>query len=306
MNSASAELFAPPPAKDLGSDRFISHSYASYLQYTLLLGSKLELDLALRMDHLRVNWLDLENKVEDTIYAPRLQMLHNLNPHLSQRLSYGLGYRSPLTFFESQHGNNEYGYEVDITDLEKAHSLVYSISYNQPTHYITGGIHYTLLENMAFGLENHGQPIQYINAQESFNIWVTDLLLGYKPTPWWFVETVLEFFQYEPGYQRRLPTAAIEERFQLKSEIKSGPWNHLLRLTVVGARELSPYGSYRNHFVNQSQNSNSDPITPEQKDQRAPLWWTLDTHLSYQFKKSLSLSLGANNLFNYNPGRSGG
>jgi len=303
LRSASEVLFEQYPesdSRDIKKDSFNSKSFAHYLQYSYLLSEKIEIDLALRIDKLNINWLELTNEISETVYAPRFQMLHYINHDLTQRFSYGLGYRSPLTFFESQHGNFEGGYEVDIEKLEKAHSLVYSLSLNKPNYYITTGMHYTHLENMAFGFESFGQPILYRNTDETFDIWAADLLLGYKIKPWWLIEGSYESFSYEDGYKRKLPTAAIEQRYQFKSAINTGRWSHSLLLNVIGSRNLSKYGSYNEHYVNRNQASepNLDP-TLELKNQRSPWFFTLDTSVSYQFSKALKLNLGINNILDF-------
>jgi len=303
LRSASLTLFDKYPEtdpRDIKKDSFNFSSYALYAQYSYFVPEKLEIDLALRADQLSINWIELENKIDKPVLAPRLQILHYLTHDLTQRFSYGLGYRAPLTFFESQHGNNESGYEVDINELEKSHSLVYSLSLNKPNHYITAGIHYTHLENMAYGFESFNQPIFYRNSEENYDIWVADLLIGFKPKPWWLIEVSSEFFQYEDGYKRRLPTAAIEERYQFKSTLNKGRWSHSFLLNLIGGRDLSKYGSYNEHYV--VRNQASEPILDtslELKDQRSPTFFTIDTSVTYQFSKKFSLNLGINNLLNY-------
>ena len=145
MRSSSVTLF---DEGDIPADSFDYWSLAAYASASFF-WDNFELDLAFRFETIDMNWRELSNQINDEVFAPRLQMRHNLTEHLTQRISYGLGYRSPLTFFESQHGNNENGYEVDITEIEKAHSIVYSLSYNTPQGYITGGLHYTFLKQMA-------------------------------------------------------------------------------------------------------------------------------------------------------------
>jgi len=303
LRSASQVLFVD---RGLSQDSFNFSSIAAYAQYSYILAESIEIDFALRADKIGINWLDLENEIDDYVLAPRFQMLHEITHHWSQRFSYGLGYRAPLTFFESQHGNNERGYEVAITDLEKAHSLVYSLSYNTPEYYITSGAHYTRLENMAYGFQAPLQPVSYRNTNEAFDIWVADLLMGVKPYAWWLLEGSLEFFQYEDGYARKLPTAAIERRTQLTSTIERGAWQHRLVAQLIGSRDLARYANYNNHFVVRDQAQ--EPLLPPglpKKRQKAPSFLTLDTSLSYQFKKELGLTVGVNNLLDYTQAREG-
>ena len=302
LRSASNVLFEQYPEddpRDIKKDSFNFSSYATYFQYDYLHDS-FEINLALRADYIKLSWLDLSNEIDQFIATPRLQILHNINNHLTQRLSYGLGYRSPLTFFESQHGNNESGYEVDISQLEKAHSLVYSLSYNTPDYYATTGVHYTKLKNMAYGFESFNQPIKYRNTDEQYDIWVADLLVGYKPAHWWLLESSFEYFQYEDNYKIKLPTAAIEKRVQLKSSIEHGSWKHFLTANIIGSRDLSKYGSYSEHYINRNQSSEPllDPLL-KLKKQKAPTYLTLDSSLSFTWRKELVFTFGINNIFNY-------
>ncbi|MEO0336577.1 MAG: TonB-dependent receptor, partial [Pseudomonadota bacterium] len=300
LRSASEVLFEED---ELAEDSFNFDSYAMYGQWTWFASETVEFDFALRADQVEVVWIDpqLDNRVSETVLAPRFQYMHNFTEHLTQRVSYGLGYRAPLTFFESQHGNDENGYEVDITDLEKAHSFVYSLSHNTPSGYLTGGMHYTQLENMAFGFESVGQPIRYRNDKSIYDIFVFDFLAGYKVQPDWLVELTLEKFNYQNGYKRNLPTAAIEERLQLRSTYDSEKWTQVTQLVVIGPRDLSKYGSYNDHYRtrdNQFGESFGDPdYVP--KNQDAPLFATLDASLTYKASQAVNFSVGVNNIFNY-------
>ncbi len=299
-------LFSDDNPRDIKSDSFNTSSHAAYIQYSHLFGEDFEMDLALRADKLKINWIELVNKIDDFVLAPRFQFLHNITHNLTQRFSYGLGYRSPLTFFESQHGNNELGYQIDITNLEKAHSLVYSLSLNTPQYYVTGGIHFTRLKNMAYGFESPEKPILYKNTDETHDIQVADLLVGYKPKPWWLLESGFESFQYEDEYKIKLPTAAIEQRLQIRSSIDKGAWKHDFNATVIFTRDLSKYGFYAKNYLdrNQAREPFLDPKL-QLKRQKAPTYVTLDTSLSYQWNPQLVLSFGVNNILDYTQARAG-
>ena len=311
LRSASEQLFERYPSdseRDIKKDHFNFSSYATYIHYNYSPSYNFDIDLALRADRIEIHWLELDNNVKDNVLAPRLQVLHRLSPHLTQRFSYGLGYRSPLTFFESQHGNNEGGYEVDISKLEKAHSAVYSLSLNKPTYYATASSHYTHLQNMAFGFEAFNQPIQYRNTSESFDIWVNDLLLGYKPTSKWLLELSFEKFEFQDGYKRKLPTAVIEERVQLRSSLETQKWIHALTFNLIGSRDLSKYGAYPDHYINRDtsiENTVTDSPNLIAKPQRAPSFFTLDTSLAFKYSSFLTLRLGINNVFNYTQTKAG-
>ncbi len=282
----------------LPKDDFNHNSNAIYAQYTYMLSEKVEIDFALRLDQVYINWLDLSNEINEFVPAPRLQLRQDFTDHLSQRFSYGLGYRAPLTFFESQHGNQESGYVIDITDLEKAHSAVYSLSYNNPEYYITFGNHYVYLQNMAFGFESQGQPIFYRNTNEDYEIWAHDLLLGYQISPNWMLEASVEFFRYQDGYTKKLPTAAIERRYQLQSNYKTGNWTHNFAARIVGSRDLARYGRYPDHLVDRKQFPPPERRGDEVKDQKAPSFYILDTSISYLVAENYTFTFGISNLLN--------
>lgn len=303
LRSASATLFdqyPPTDSRDIKKDSFDHQSVASYIQGTWFASSDWELDLALRLDHLKVNWLELDNRIDQWVLAPRLQALNSLTEHLTQRLSYGLGYRTPLTYFESQHGNNENGYEVDITGIEKAHSMVYSLSFNTPDYYVTGGLHRTMLEGMAYGHVTQGQPILYRNSSETFIVDVADLLLGYKMTENWMLEGSIEYFFYPDAYKRLLPTAAIERRWQIQSKYENANgWSHFLAVNMVGPRDLSRYAAYNNYYVDRRQFPPPEQPGVELKRQKAPWFMTVDTTLSKKWRSGLTASVGILNIFDY-------
>ena len=294
LRSSSEELFVND---GLSEDSFNHQSYALYLQDTFIVSSVFEIDFALRADQLIVDWIDLDTGIDDFILAPRIQLKHSIGDHWTQRVSYGLGYRSPLTYFESQHGNNEQGYEIEIEEIETAHSAVYSLSRNTPKYYATLGAHYTYLENMAYGFEQVALgPILYRNSDENYNIWAMDLLTGYKITEGWMLEASYEHFLYEDGYTEKLPTAAIEQRAQLRSTFKRGKWSTYLNLSYVPSRDLSRYGNYSDHY--RTVLLNPTPDFGELKNQRAPDFFLLDINMTYAIAKKWKVLLGINNVLN--------
>jgi outer membrane receptor for ferrienterochelin and colicins len=303
LRSASRLLFEPP--KDLPKDSFDYSSQALYTGLTFFFDDG-EIDLAFRLDHLEMNWLELTNSIDKWVLAPRLVIRHDITHDLVQRFSYGLGYRAPLTFFESQHGNNEGGYLININKLEKSHSLVYSLSYNKPKYYITGSSHYTNLKNMAYGFESFNTPINYLNSPTDHNVWVADLLIGRKFTQQWLVELSIEHFNFDQDYKRKLPTAAIENRLSLKSSLEFDTFKYYATANVIFARDLGQYGGYQNHYKERNQAFESAlDSTLTQKRQRAPTYLTLDSRLAYNYSKDLTMNFTVNNILGFTQAKDG-
>lgn len=301
LRSASLKLYQPTGSGGLGlpKDDLNLQSTAVYLQDTWMMSEAWELDLAFRLDHLQLKWQELSQDLNETVLAPRFQLKHQINEHLTQRFSYGLGYRAPLTFFESQHGASETGYRVNIRNLEKAHSFVYSISRNTPDDYVTFGSHYTLLSHMAYGEDVQGQPLEYKNLDEELSIWVNDLRVGRRILTPWFVEASIESFQYQDAYKRRIPTAAIESRIQLQSELELGAWSQTASVNFIGARDISRYGDYPEHYNRRRFLGGGGEEVSEPKKTEAPAFFTVDVSLSYRTKNEAVWTLGVYNLFDY-------
>ena len=298
LRSASVSLF-DDNSRDIAKDNFNYSSTALYSEFSYL-KEDWEMNFSVRADHIDINWLELTNRVKEWVIAPRFNLMHNISEHLTQRFSYGLGYRAPLTFFESGHGNNESGYEVNITDLEKAHSLVYSLSYNTPTGYATLGTHYTHIKNLAYGFEQPNEKILYVNSDGEYDILVNDLLVGYKPHHDWLIEGSVEFFHYQTAYKDRLQTAAIEQRLTLSSNYTSGKFNHVFTVQYVPGRNIGAYGDYSDHF--RRRNQASEPILDTslpKKDQNAPSFFQFDTHFSYQASDDLKVNFSIQNILDY-------
>ena len=302
LRSASETLFErylPTSPNDIKKDNFNYSSKALYSEFSYLTEAW-EMNFSLRADRIDIDWLELTNEIGEWILAPRFNILQNINDHLTQRFSYGLGYRAPLTFFESGHGNEENGYQVDISELEKAHSLVYSLSYNTPKGYLTFGSHYTHLKNMAYGFEQFNQPIFYKNSEEDFDIFVADILVGYKPMENWLIEGSLETFEYQEEYKRKLPTAAIEKRLSFKSTFEGERWSQTFLAHFIPSRDISNYSRYSDHL--RVRNQMLEPILDSslpKKSLKAPSFFQFDAHFYYSIQSNTKLSFSIQNILDY-------
>lgn len=279
----------------VSKDNFDYYSTALFAQHDWIFNNGIELSTALRYEKLQNKWQELGRLNRDVV-SPRLLMKWQHDDHLSQQLALGQGYRMPLTSIESAHGAYD-GFVVDINELEKSQSLLYSVSYNTPDYYITPSVHYTKLENMSYPLEAdvaHTDPLRFVNDSETHDIYVYDLLTGYKPNINWLLEVGYEKFQYPNSYKMKLPTAAIEERVNLRSEFEKNNYLFIINGSWIGKRNLSRYYQYDSHY------NISDGLlgVSDLKRQKAPEFWQWDISLSKKIKTS-ELTLGVQNLFDY-------
>jgi outer membrane receptor for ferrienterochelin and colicins len=282
-------------------DNFDYSAYSIFAQHEWMLPHNWEITSAIRLEHLDSDWNYL-SRVKDDVIAPRLLIKWSPTEYLSNQFAYGYGYRMPLTSIESAHGAYD-GFIVNIKKLEESQSLVYSLSYNTPTYYFTPSIHYTHLKNMSYPLEPvvpHSMPLRFINDSESHDIFVYDLLTGIKPIPNWFIEVGYEVYKYPDSYKNKLPTAAIEQRINFRSELNYEGYSFILNGSWIGARDLRKYYQYPDHY------NVSDGLlgVTDQKWQKSPAYWQWDTSLTKRFK-SLELMAGVQNIFNYTQAKAG-
>lgn len=305
MDSSSQALYTGrnPPLKQ---DDLNFRAAGGFIQDTWFLNDENELSVVLRYDNIRTQWSDLNKSLDKTVLAPRAMFKHLHNAIWTSRWAAGLGYRSPLTLFESQHGTAHDGFIVDIEELETAQSLVYSLAGQRQDDFFEFSTHITRIENMAFGLDRVAEalPTLFKNSQDPYTISVFDVSYGRRITPQWTLEGLAEIFDYPSGYKSKLQVAAIERRLSLTSNIEFGPWTASQKLILVGERDLSAYG-YDKHY--NIAYTDDDVLSPtfgetfksEQKWQRAPTHFTLDLNFERQWSENLALGFAVLNVFDY-------
>lgn len=266
------------------------------------LTDRLGLDIALRVDRIEIHWTELDRKIVEEVVAPRFNLKYDHTDHISSRLSYGLGYRPPLTLFESEHGANHDGFLVEISDIEKADSYVYSLSANYPTWFITGTYHHTELRNMAYAFDRvpKGQPIVFLNSPESYSLGAADLFLGGKIGERINLQAGYELFFYPRAYQRKLPAAALEKRLVAEADVELESWEFGFQASWVGARNLAHYG-YDEHYrvYDLDVTSPSFGQVSQQKSQKSPAFWHANVQLKAKLSANYALAFRINNILDY-------
>jgi outer membrane receptor for ferrienterochelin and colicins len=280
--------------------RFMSQALS--LRDTWVISDHWTMDAALRLDQLNIKWVDLNAKIDETIVAPRFNLTYLFDEHISSQLSLGLGYRPPLTLFESEHGANHDGFLVKIDKLEKAQSWVYSLSANYPSWFLSGTVHHTQLQNMAYAFEKvpKGKPIIFQNSDQQYGITTADLFAGGKIGDDFNYQFGWERFFYPEDYARKLPSAAIEERLTVDGDWSSRRWDLGLQLVWIGARDLTRFG-YDEHYRVYDLDVGSPTFgeVSEQKNQKAPAFWFGNARSRWKATENYSVSFRVNNLFNF-------
>jgi outer membrane receptor for ferrienterochelin and colicin len=275
-------------------DDFDYNSYALYLQDTWTINDKTELNLALRAAKITTDFRGQTaqgNEIDETILAPRAHLRYHHNDYMTSRLSGGIGYRSPLTFFESEHGLLDNGFAVDISKIEKSKSAAYSLSFDRGPLSLTAGGAYTQVENLAY-IDNDIDPTKPTlrNFDSKLAVKNGDIVGSYALTPTMTLSAGYEQYWYDTEYKNLLFIAAVEKQGRLMFDYEEDGWNAMVQATWTASRKLGDYG-YNDRF-------NDDALTLP-KNTKAPAFTTVDIKASKEITKTFSLYAGVKNLFDY-------
>ncbi|MDQ3234733.1 MAG: TonB-dependent receptor [Pseudobdellovibrionaceae bacterium] len=301
MESRSEALYIER-LEPLTPDSLKFRSQALSLRDTWILSDHWSFDSALRLDQLHTDWTDLDYQVDETIAAPRINTKYLWDDHISSQISYGIGYRPPLTLFESEHGSNHDGFLVRIDKVERAQSWVYSLSGNYPDWFLSGTVHHTQLENMAYAFDKvpKGQPLVFENSDESYGITTADVFAGGRLWENLNLQVGYEQFFYPDEYTEKLPSAALEQRLTFDFDWSASRWDLGLQLSWIGSRDLGRYG-YDQHYKVYDLDVASPTFgeVSEQKNQHAPAFWYGNARSRWKLSDNYSVSARVNNLFNF-------
>lgn len=298
LKSESEKLYGD---QGLRRDNFRNKNIGFYAQDEWFLSDSSELSLGVRLDHIQVDWTEYtakDNEVEETIFAPRLNYVLRHSPTLTSRANAGLGYRAPLTLYESQHGSNHDGFEIQIDKVEKAYGIGYALDFEQNQYGLGLSIDHSILKDLSYGEDEH--PIIFKNLDKTAKVTALGLNGTYQILPSWAVFMGYDHFILTDNFASTLPTAAVEDRVILQSD------NHftdrlefLTKITFTGSRSLGRY-EYKEHY-----NIFDGTNVSNQKRQKAPSFFTVDLTLNYKLQQSLEFTAGVFNLLDYTQTKTG-
>lgn len=275
-------------------DDYDYKSLGLYIRDIWSASETIELSTALRVNKITTDWTDqsaLENEIDETIFAPRLHLKWSHKKNLISRIGAGIGYRSPLTFFESEHGILDDGFDVDISELEKSKSLTYSLAYNTKRFLINGGFSFTDVENLAFVDSDLAIPTLK-NFDQKLSVRNYDITLSYQISTPINIALTYEAFDYEDNYKSLMVIAAVEQRAKLDFEYETDSLKANVLATWIGSRNLSEFG-YDDRF-----NVYDGVTRSEAKSTKAPSYVMVDFKLNYKLNKEYALYAGVKNVFN--------
>ncbi|WDE05586.1 TonB-dependent receptor [Thalassomonas viridans] len=277
------------------SDSFDYNTYGLFIQDVWTPSNNLEISLALRVDKVEADFIDPQKpgtEIDETIFAPRIDVRFFHSQALTSRLSAGRGYRAPLSFFETDHGilDAELGYQIDVQELERSMSYNYSLSYEGEALTATLSAATSEVEHLAELSETRdGVPV-LTQLEETARVTTLDLVAGYQATENLLVNLSLERFIYDSAFKSSYAIAPIENRIGMDI---NWTWHALevnFSTTWFGSRDLRDYGYEGTNVLN-------NPATAKPLD--AGSFSTSNIKLKYQLTDHAAVYAGVSNLFEY-------
>lgn len=278
------------------SDSFDYDTLGFYVQDTWTVTDSLEISMALRIDKIEADFIDPAKagvEIDETILSPRIDMLYSHSDTLTSRLSFGRGYRAPLSFFESDHGilDGDLGFDINVEELERSYSGSYALSYEWDRLSMTGSLTYTNVENLAALDETEtGVPV-LAQLESDANVFVADVAMNYQLTDHLGLSGTFESINYNDEFKLSYGVVPVETRLTLSADWDFNGWDVFVATAWVGDRDLSEYGT---------------PVAPtfdangtEAKSQEADSYWVVDFRVSKEINDRLQVYAGASNLLNY-------
>ncbi|MFP4181800.1 MAG: TonB-dependent receptor plug domain-containing protein [Thiohalospira sp.] len=287
-------------------DAFDHRDTGVYLQDIWTPTAELEVKLAARLDRIRTDWTEKTeqgDEIDTDLFAPRAHVRWRHSDHWTSRLSAGRGYRAPLTFYESEHGILDEGFDIAIDEVETSRSASYALSYRDERRAATLSLAHTEVEDLAYIQDpvGSGRPT-LVNSDDTARVSTIDLAAGAQLGAGWRVDAGLARFAYGDDYKETFAVAPVEDRLRLEAAWEGGPWSFNSTVNAVGSRDLTDYGYGDRYNRWDDDNDNGEVDAGELRDPKetdAPAWYTIDLRLDRALDDTLSLYAGVNNLLDY-------
>lgn len=292
MRSSSRALMA---LDNYVADSFDYNIKGLYLQDTWTPHEDFELAAAIRIDNMQADFVDISKpgtEIDETLFSPRVDMRYLHTEQFTSRLSFGQGYRAPLSFFESDHGilDAGRGYLVEVDQPERSNSATYSLNFDGEKLSSTLSFAYTEVDHLANLTHNEeGTPVLG-QLEETASVIAMDIAINYQVFDEWSLAMIAEQYDYDNTFKASFAIAPIEARITLSSDWDYMGWDVIASATWVASRDLTEYG-YNGYNRNDA---------TEKKTTDAPSYFTVDFKIIKELSKTLKVYIGANNLLDYN------
>jgi len=294
-------------AEEMGidGDDFDHRDLGVYFQEIWTPSRSLEVKLAARVDRITTDWTQKTaegDEIDTTLVAPRAHVRWNHSAHWSSRFAAGRGYRTPLTFFESDHGLLEDGFAIDVDEVESSRSASYALSYESERASATASVAHTRVEDLAF-IETDGVARPTLrNSNETARVTTADIAAGAELGGGFRVDASAVHFAYSDDYKQTFIVAPVEDRIRLQGAFEHGPWRLNGTVTWVGPRDLTEYG-YGGRY-NRWDDADDDGVVDsgelkDPKETDAPAFFTVDLKVARDFGETFSGYIGVDNLLDY-------
>jgi len=274
-----------------------------YIQDTWTPHEDFEVAAALRIDKIKADFIDVSKpgtEIEKTLFSPRVDMRYIHSEQFTSRLSFGQGYRAPLSFFESDHGilDAGKGYLVEVNQPERSNSATYSLNYDNEKLTSTLSFAHTGVDHLATLTHNKdGTPV-LDQLNETATVTAIDIAINYQVFDEWSLSVIAEQYDYNNTFRESFAIAPAEQRITLSSDWDYKGWDVIASATWVGSRDLTDYSyeGYNSYIVN----ADGSKTGTNKKTPYAKSYITVDMKIIKELSKELKMYIGATNLFNYN------
>ncbi|WP_249348218.1 TonB-dependent receptor plug domain-containing protein [Pseudoalteromonas aurantia] len=288
-----------------GVENYVSDSFdylvqGIYIQDSWMVTPALEISAAARLDSIKADFVDLKKpgvEIDKILLSPRIDSRFFHTEELTSRLSFGQGYRAPLSFFESDHGilDAEKGYLLNVSEPERSTSINYSLNFENALWVSTLSMAHTSVKDLAT-LEHNTLGVPVLSQlKETARVLAVDFSASYQLNSDLNITVTGEVYHYNDVFKTSFAIAPIEQRATVSSN-----WQHKLHtvdasLIYIPSRDLSDYqySGYEDRFATQ------------QKPTSVSAFSTLDVKYQYKLSPYLGLYVGVNNLFDYTQGSEG-
>lgn len=280
-------------------DSYNSYYGGGYVQDAWKFGNEYEreLDVAVRADEINDDWVDKPNStISKFIAAPRVNFVWEFNESLTGRLSAGEGWRSPLTFFELDHGLLNDGFDIGVTELEKGEGCGGSLSWTPGLWTFTGSMYATWLTGLEYVGTNPDtaiqRPLLLSDSTEMFFL-SSDFEADRIVTPWLEIGAGIAHQDIPNSFKAVELVAAQETEVNGRISITTKPITFTSDVEWVASRNLLPYGygDQYNQFVN--------GVASDPKLTVAPSYFVINAKAVYHVNPHWEIYVGADNLLNY-------